>query len=311
MRINHLYLLGIALAGSPLLAQSSPRRPPSDTARAATAPDSTKLDEDEAPQRLTYGVTGGAMSFPDGRAQQSAGAVFRLHLPYGLAIAATPSTARMQFPTALGGGTSSGLTDLPVDLSIDRGIPRTPLSLGAVLAASVPVGDTATGFGSGKVGYSLSGGVNVAATDRLSFHVGAGRPLSDFSFQSPLGGSSSAWGDLEASYQLSDRVGLSLTGDGDLASQDSVGASRAVGAGLSIALLGRTTLTITASHGVSGAAARWTTAIGVGTDFAWIGSVASASPVQRVVAALGGRSHGHGRGSSSTTTGTPKGKGKG
>ena len=283
--------MGVALAGSSALAQS----------KATT--DSTKLDESEPTQRFTYGVTGGAMTFPDGRAQQSAGAVFRFHLPYGLAIAATPATAHMQYPTAIGGGTASGLTDLPLSFSVDHDIPHTPVSLGAEFAASVPVGDTATGFGSGKVGYSLSGGVNFSANDRLSFHVGAGRPLSDFSFQSPMGGSSSAWGDAEASYQLNDRFGVSLSMDSDLSSQDSLGASRAIGAGLSVALVGPTTLTITGGHGVSGAAARWTTAVGIGTDFAWIGSVASSSAMQRVVAALGGRSHSHsGHGKSVTTT---------
>lgn len=303
MRISHYLLIGLALGVSPLLAQSKSAHQPSDTARS----DSTKLDEDEPSRRFTYGVTGGAMSFHDGRVQQSAGAVLRFHLPYGLAIAATPATARMQFPTAVGGGTVSGLTDLPIGLSLDRDIPRSPVSLGAEFAASIPAGDTATGFGSGKVGYSVSAGVNVAANDRLSFHVGAGRPLSDFSFQSTLGGSSSTWADAEASYQLNDRLGVSLSADGDLASQDSLGAARIIGAGLSYALIGPTTLTISTSHGVSGAAPRWTTAVGIGTDFAWIGSIASSSPMQRVAAALGGRSRRHGRGSSTTTGTTGKG----
>jgi hypothetical protein len=34
--------------------------------------------------------------------QQSLGAVFRVRLGYGVSIAATPASARMQFPTALG-----------------------------------------------------------------------------------------------------------------------------------------------------------------------------------------------------------------
>lgn len=305
--MNPRYLvLTLALASSrPLLAQA--KRDTTSAHNAAS--DSTKLEEDEPTRGLTYGITGGAMSFPDGRTQQSFGAVLRLHVLEGLAIAATPAAARVQFPAAIG-GSAHGMTDIPVDVDYDHGIPHTPLSMGATFAASIPVGDTASGFGSGKMGYSMSGGINLAATDQLSFHVGAGRPLSDFSFQSGLGGSTSTWGDAEISYQLSDRVGASVSLDGDLASADSTGPARAMGAGLSIALLGSTTLTISGSHRVSGGAASWTTAIGVGTDFAWIGSVASTSSMQRLVSALGGQSHGRGRGQS-TTTGHGTGKGSG
>jgi len=298
MNLRYLCLTFALVSSPPLLAQAS-----RDTTKANNAAnDSTKLEEDEPTHGLTYGVTGGAMSFPDGRTQQSFGAVVRLHLFDGLAIAATPAAARVQFPAAIG-GTAHGMTDLPVDVNYDHGIPRTPLSIGATLAASIPVGDTASGFGSGQMGYSVSGGLNLEANDRLSFHVGAGRPLSDFSFQSALGGSTSTWGDAEINYQLSDRVGASINLDGDFASADSIGPSRAMGAGLSIALLGSTTLTISASHRLSGGAASWTTAIGLGTDFAWIGSVASTSAMQRMTNALGGQSHGHGRGQS-TTSGT-------
>jgi hypothetical protein len=60
---------------------------------------------------------------------------------------------------------------------------------------------------------------------------------------------------------------------------------------------------------VSGAAARWTTAIGIGTDFAWIGSIASSSPMQRVIAGLGrSRGNGHGKSTVAGTTGTGHGK---
>jgi len=295
MRIIHLVVM-FGLASDALLAQSSTPR-----GSAAGNADSTKLDESEPEGRFAYGVTGGAMTFPDGRVQQSLGALFRVRLGMGVSIAATPATAHMQYPTAVGGGSASGLTDMPVELDVDHDIPRTPLSVGAALGASAPVGDTATGFGSGKVGYSISAGANYAATDRLSFHVGSGRPLSNFTFGSPLGSSSSSWAEAETSVQLTDRVGVSLNVDGDLAGQDSLGASRAVGAGLSIALVGPTTLTLTGSHGVSGAAARWTTAVGIGTDFAWIGSIASTSPMQRVIGALGVRSHGNGHGGRTET----------
>ena len=270
--------------------------------------DSTKLQDDK-PARFTYGATAGATHLYDDRQQQSFGVVGRVHVTPSFSISATPAFAVMHFPASAGGGTLSGMTDLPVEVAFDHAVPGPrPLSFGASFGVSLPVGDTATGFGSGKPGYSISAGLGASPTDKLSFHVGAGRPLSDFSFQSTLGGSSSMWGDAEASYQLTDRLGLTGGYDGDVTSADSLGAARALAGGLSFAVAGPMTLSLTGSQRISGPAAKWSVALGVGTDFAWVGTVGSTSALQRATSMLGGLSHSNGRGNSTYGSGHGRGK---
>jgi hypothetical protein len=60
-------------------------------------------------------------------------------------------------------------------------------------------------------------------------------------------------------------------------------------------LAGPYTMTLSGGHGISGAAARWTLAVGFGTDFAGMQALASSSPIQRFMRSLGGGSNrGHG-----------------
>lgn len=277
-------------------------------AQTASASDTTRLQDDK-PARFTYGATAGASHLYDDRQQQSFGLVGRFHVTPNFSISATPAFAVMHFPASAGGGSLSGMTDMPIDVSFDHAVPGPrPLSFGAAFGVSLPVGDTATGFGSGKAGYSISAGVGGSPTDKLSLHFGAGRPLSDFSFQSTLGGSSSTWGDAEASYQLTDRLGVTAGYDGDVTSADSLGAARALAGGLSFAVSGPMTLSLTGSQRISGPAAKWSVALGIGTDFAWVGTVASTSALQRATSALGGLSHSNGRGNSTFGSGHGRGR---
>lgn len=293
MRSIVLSVLAVAIA-APLHAQ-------------AANGDDANLESDKAPQ-WTYGTTVGASHLWDYRQQQSFGAVGRYHVTPNVSIAVTPAYAIMSFPASAGGGSLSGLTDMPVDLSYDHEVPGSRgVSIGAELGVSLPVGDTATGFGSGRVGYSISGGIGASPMDNLSLHLGAGKPLSDFSFGSTLGGSSSTWADAEANYQLNDRLGLTGGFDGDLTSADTLGAPRALTAGLSYAVAGPLTLSLAGSHGVSGPAATWSFSLGFGTDFAWVGTVASTSALQRLAGSMAGLSHSNGRGNT-TYSGHSRGK---
>lgn len=256
---------------------------------------------------VTAGATGGSQRFADGHVEQGMGAVVRLHLPLAMSIAATPAWARVTNPASLGGGSASGVVDLPVEWTIDRQLPgKMAPTVGGGLSVTLPVGDTATGFGSGAVGYGVSLGFGLAPSPNLFLHAGAGRPLTDFSTQGALGGSGSTWADLEASYQLTSVFGATLGFDGDLASSDtSIGASRALvaGASYSVGSLGAVVANVT--RGVSGSAARWGISVGFGTDFAHLESLGSSSVVQRAMAALGGQSRrgGWGQGASSTAPG--------
>lgn len=274
---------------------------------AAQSADSTKHAADKQP-KWTYGTTYGASHLWDDRQQQAFGAVGRYHVIPSVSISATPAFAVMSFPASAGGGSLSGLTDMPVDISFDHDVPNAHgVSVGAALGISLPVGDTATGFGSGSVGYSLSAGVGASPIENLSLHLGAGKPLSDFSFGSTLGGSSSTWGDAEANYSLTDKVGLTAGFDGDISSADSLGPARALTGGLSLGLFGGNSLSLAGSHGISGPAAKWTFTLGFGTDFAWVGTVASTSAMQRLTGATG-LSHSNGRGNSTYGSGHGRGR---
>ena len=259
------------------------------------------------PPRFTVGVSTGTMEFSDQRVQQGVTGVIRYHAFSGIAVATSPTFARVAFPSSLGGGSVSGLTDLPVEMTADHSfdVPGSPTA-GLSLGVSLPVGNKADGFGSGAVGANVGAGIGVSPIDALSFHVGAGKPLNDYSLYSALGTSSSAWGDIETSYQLLEHLEMTLGIDGDIASADSLGPSRAVAASLALNVAGPYTVTLSGGHGISGVAARWTFALGFGTDFAGLESLGSSSPIQRFMRSLGGGSH---RGNSGSTPGGGHGRG--
>jgi len=258
-----------------------------------------------ASPRITVGVTTGTMEFGDERVQQGVTGVLRYHIVRSVSVAASPTFARVAFPSSLGGGSVSGMTDLPVELAADHAFDAswTP-TVGMSLGASIPVGDKQVGFGSGAVGASVGVGLGLSPIEPLSLHLGVGKSLNDYSLSSALGASSSAWADLETSYQLLDRVAATVGIDGDIASDDSIGPSRLVALSLAVNAFGPYTITVSGGHGLSGAAARWTLALGFGSDFAGIQALGSSSPIQRFMRSLGGGSNrgrgsvnsGHGRG---------------
>lgn len=242
----------------------------------------------------TFGVTSGTMSFADQRVEAGVTAAVHYRFLGALSVAASPTYAHMSFPSALGGGSVSGLTDLPIELDADHSFdqPWSP-TIGFALGASLPVGDKQVGFGSGTLGTNVGAGVGVSPTDAWSMHVGAGKPLSDYSASSALGSSGSAWADAEISYQLSQHVNATVGFDGDIATRDSLGPSRAIALSVATTVVGPYTVTVSGGHGVSGPAARWTMALGFGTDFAGLDALASSSPIQRFFRALGGSSSSH------------------
>lgn len=292
MRLRYIVLIPLIAAGR-LLAQ--------DSSQVAHLP----LLPGNGSPRVTAGVTTGTMSFADQRVQQGVTGVLRYRVVSGVSVSASPTFARVAFPATLGGGAVSGLTDLPVELSGDHAFdaPWSPTP-GFSLGVSLPIGDQQAGLGTGGVGTSAGVGLSVSPLDGVSAHVGVGKSLNDYSLSSTLGASSAAWGDFDLSYQLLDRVEATLGIDGDLAAQDTIGPARMVALSVATNLGGPYTLTLSGGHGVSGPAARWTFAVGFGTDFAGLQALGSSSPIQRFMRSLGGQSHksslttpgsGHGR----------------
>ena len=243
------------------------------------------------------------MMFADRRVQQGISGVVRWHMGRSVSLAASPTYARMSYPVSLGGGSDGGFTDLPIELSADHTSDRgwSP-AVGMTLGATIPVGDEQIGFGSGSMGASVGAGVGLSPMDELSLHLGAGKSLTDYSMFGALGSSEAVWGEAEVSYHLLEHLDATLGFDGDFASSDSLGTPRAVALSFAAGLGGPYTLTVSGGHGVSGPAARWTFALGFGTDFAGFQAIGSSSPIQRLMRSVGGSSH-RGPGSGSPGSG--------
>ena len=169
---------------------------------------------------------------------------------------------------------------------------------------SLPVGDTATGFGAGKVGYSASAGFGFSPASSVWIHLGAGKSLTDVAMQSAFS-NGSGWGDASAGVSVTDRFGLNGGYSTDLGAVDStVGHSRSLNGGFSYVVRGPTTLNVSASHGVSGLAPKWSLAIGFGSAFPYLNHVGAGSPLGTLSDAFGGGTHGLGGGTVGSGTGT-------
>ena len=295
--MTHLprYLLALLAAASPALAQTSTR---ADTATGEEAAHRTPLE---------FGVAGGALSYEGGRQEQALGAVLRWVTTPWLSFSATPTAVHVREPSTTVVGSVQGKTgavDLPVDATVEHEF-KAPWSPGLALSfgVSLPLGDTASGFGAGKTGYSASGGFGFSPAERLWVHLGAGKSLTNVGMQSAFG-SGSGWGDASAGVSLTERFSVSGGYSSDFGAVDStLGHSKSIDGGLAFAVKGPTTLNVNASHGVSGVAPRWSLAIGLGTAFPYLTHVGAGSPIDALRGTFGGGTHGLGNGTSGTGPG--------
>ena len=312
-------LLALACLPCALLvtAAQQPVRPPRPIAQRDTTAkpdsveaDSTGDDEDVPPHAITTGLSFGGLNYDGGRSERATSAVFRWHALPWLSIGTTPTFARSMEPNVIATRapvSRSGLTDLPIEISADHAFDAAlSPSLNIGLGITLPVGDTASGFGTGSVGASISIGGGLALTDRLAVHAGAGRSLTDFSVQSTFNGTSSEFGDAGISLQTSDQFSLSAGVDGDIGQVDpAYGRALSLSAGVTMALPIVNSVSFNASRGISGATPTWSFAIGVGTDFASIGSVSLGGAASRLHRAFGGGRHGLVASGSTKTSTTP------
>ena len=260
--------------------------------------------ESSPPPRLASGLTAGSLRYTGGRAEEAASAVLKVRLSHGLFASIEPTVARATEPAAgvYPAASNTGLTDIPVALEFERELggllsPTLGLSLGATL----PVGNTATGFGTGVVGTSIDVGGGVSPTEELSLYAGAGKTLSNVTAQSAFNGGASGWADLGVTFQTTDRLALLGGFATDLGAIDTAyGRGRSLSAGVSYALAGPLALNIQTSHGLGGATPRWSAVVGIGTAF---GALEGARELRN---AFGGGRHGlskKGSGSSSSGRG--------
>ena len=263
----------------------------------STEADSTKDEPDEPPPAITSGLSFGGLSYDGGRSERATSAVLRWHALPWLSLGITPTFAQSSEPSVtnpLQTTRKIGLTDLPVEISADHGFDaRLSPSLSLGIGVTAPVGDTATGFGSGVWGASVTLGGGLALSDKLGVHASAGRSLTDFSIQSSYNGTSSEFGDAGMSFQANDTWSMSLGVDGDIGQADTTyGRAASLSGGVSMTVPYLNSVSLNASRGISGATPTWSFALGFGTDFASVGSVSLTSAASRLRRTFGGGTHG-------------------
>jgi hypothetical protein len=306
-----LCLGALIIATGPLAAQSVKQE------RSSAAPAVRRDEEDAKPFPFQVGVAAGALSYEGGREEQALGAVARWVATPWLSFSATPTMVHVKKPSTLTAGGfdgRSGVVDLPLDATIEHGFkgPWSP-GIAVALGMSLPVGDSATGFGAGRVGYSASGGLGFSPSSRVWVHLGAGRSLTDVAMQSAFS-SGSGWGDASAGVSVTERLGVNGGVSTDIGAMDStIGHSRSINGGFSYVVRGPTTVNLNASRGVSGLAPKWSLAIGFGSAFPYLSRL-GAGPLGALGDTFAGGTHGLDGGTTGTGAGgggTSSGRGRG
>ena len=241
--------------------------------------------------RVASGLTVGSLRYAGGRTEDAASAVIVVRPARGFSATIEPTFARASEPSGTGGGatiSTTGLTDVPMALAWEH--PFGGLLAGSIelsLGATLPLGDTATGFGTGTLGTSWGVGGDISPSEQLTLFASAGHAMTSVAAQSALDGGGGGWGDVGASYQLGGRVALLAGFSTDLGAVDtSYGRGRSVSAGLSYTVAGPFAVNFETSHGISGATPQWSAVIGIGTAF---GSLDGARALRT---AFGGGRHG-------------------
>jgi hypothetical protein len=284
-------LAALLLAATPLAAQN----PQTPTTVVADSPD-TDVDDEGVRLGLQAGVATGALHYKEGRSEQALGGLIRWAPTRWFSLSGTPSSVRVEEPNTLQGA-RTGLTDLPIEATVAHAFPVAykPTVSGS-FGIMLPLGDTAGGFGTGRLGSSLSVGLGFAPSDRIWTHLGAGRSLSGVTMQSAFTGSD-GWGDASAGFAVTERYSLSAGLSSDLGSYDpTLGRSTSVNGGVDIAVVGATTLHLNASHGLGGAAPTWSIGMAFGTAFPYLNHLGAGSSMAQLDQTFGGGTHGLGSG---------------
>ena len=181
---------------------------------------------------------------------------------------------------------------------------RSPGNFGFSVGASIPVGDSAKGLGSGSVGSSFDVSAGFSPAPKMGVSAGVGHSFSDFSVRSTLNGTAAGWGDISAWGDLTDQLSISGGYDRDIGPVDSVyGRSSSISVGMSYNLIGDTNLGISAARGLTGASPLWSFSLGFGTAIPSMGGVHNA--INQLAGTFGGGNHGlskKGASGSGTTT---------
>lgn len=300
-RILPILFLSFAVARSGAQATTQPTKR-SATGEAMASADSTtesdttnvQGDDEGVPLGLQYGVATGALHYGGGRSERALGVLIRWAPVRWFSLAGTPTVAQVVEATnSTTTASRSGLTDLPLEARVSHAFASTRYkpTLSAALGATLPVGDSAAGFGAGRFGYSASVGLGFAPSEEVWVHLGAGRSLSGFSPQAAFM-SGSGWGDASAGTSITDRLSISGGVSSDLGSVDpTLGRSATISAGMAYVVSAPTTVNLVVGKGVSGQAPSWSIGLGFGTAFPYLNHL-GADAFSQLSRSFGGGSHG-------------------
>lgn len=249
----------------------------------------------EQPPVFGFGVSGGAASFRNGSTSQAMTATLQYSPLSWLSLSVSPAFAKATDST--GRFSTSGVTDLPVAAgawhTFHGGWYPT---LGFSLGVTLPIGDTATGFGNGKATMGASLGLSASPVPTVHLSVGAGRGFTGASSGSTFAAGTTTSFIAEASTDVGERATVGLSYGEDFGSTASEPLAKVFGGGVSYALAGPLAVTLDASHGFGVASAKWLVSLGVGTAFAGISPVNPTTPLKRLRALFGGNGVGSSKG---------------
>jgi hypothetical protein len=263
----------LLVAALPLTAQKAVKKPE------AAAEDTLSDDQaEEGRPGIQYGVAAGGLQYGSSRSEQVLGAIVRWVPVRWFSLSGTPAMVRVNEPATrtTRAFSQSGLVDLPVEGIISHGFGGlfNPTLSGGV-GVTLPVGDTAGGFGAGRAAYSATAGLGLAPTSQIWTHLSVGRSLGSVAVQSAFT-SASGWGDFSVGTNVTEQLGVSAGYSSDVGTIDpAVGRSTSLSGGVSYSVSGPTMLNFTTSRGLSGAAPRWSLGLGFGTAFPYLNHLGS------------------------------------
>jgi hypothetical protein len=250
-------------------------------------------------QAVAAGVTAGAVKLTPQRSEQAVTGILQLQARSWLSFSATPSFVHVSDVVSGRAVSSNGSGDLPLSADAFHAFRAlgSPV-VGAALTVVLPTGNAACGLGSGATSVGLDLGAGASPSPRLHLAADASRSIGGgLSAQSTLSAPHATSLRGEASYDLSPRWTTNVSLGADVGQVDSTQAlSRTLGAGLTHAV-GRLTLTLDASVGLSAASPKWALSVGLGRVFAGTSPVSPSSGLRRLKSNFtGGVSRGNGGG---------------
>jgi hypothetical protein len=230
----------------------------------------------ERPPAFATGISAGAMRYAGGRTEQATTLVLQLQPLRWLSFSAAPGYGRTSFGTT----SRTGLTEMPLSAGAmysGDDFPWSPSVAASLSSTFAP--DSAMAVGASQHAYEAEVSVNGSPIDPLTLGLAWSHPLTVESGNPSLR--------LESALSLG-RATATLGVNSELGRPDSgTVLSRSVAGGAAFSLVGPLTLTIDASHGISGSAPSWTFSVGLGSAFAGVSPLNATSALKRLKKSLG------------------------